>query len=393
MSDEINNITPLFPEENSEPPKKHRLKNRWLAFILVALVIIALLIVILLVNSTALDSVKRFFRYLGVDSETYGSISFEAYGNSSYAVVDDSFAVASQSGLAVYSESGSSLLMLSGGLNRPLLVTADDLALLYDLGGTRFVLFNADGDVLFDLTAGGRIFDADLCENGTCAVLYEGSDCHAVLEVYNKKGAKLYAHRSETAFLNTCALSPDGSLAVVTTLGQEDISFLSTARVLTTAKEGIRSTFSFATEVICDIAFPDDETICAIGEDTVFFFNADGDLLCEYYDEEARLSAYCFGGDFLLALYDNYDMSEGYDLLRLSPEGKVTASLHFDEEPIDLSVNDRYLCVLTDEEVLVYDTDLTLRSRTENDGYLAALARHDGTALCIGSSEAVLFIP
>lgn len=393
MSDEVNNITPLFPEENPKPPKKHRLKNRWLVFILVALVIIALLIVILLSNSTALDSVKRFFRYLGVDSETYGSISFEAYGNSSYAVVDDSFAVASQSGLAVYSESGSSLLTLSGGLNRPLLVTADDLSLLYDLGGTRFALFNADGDVLFDLTAGGRIFDADLCENGTCAVLYDGSDCHAVLEIYNKKGAKLYAHRSETAFLNTCALSPDGSLAVVTTLGQEDISFLSTARVLPTTKEGVRATFSFSTEVICDVAFLGDETICAIGEDTVFFFDADGTLLCEYENENAQLAGYQFGGDFLMALYDNYDMSMGYDLVCLSSEGEETATLHLDEEPSFLSLSERYICILMSDEVLIYDTDLSLRSRTENVGYLAALARHDGTALCIASSEAVLFIP
>lgn len=393
MSDEINNVTPLFPEENPEPQKKHRLKNRWLVFILVALVLIAIVVVILLANSTSLDSLKRFFRYLGVDAETYGTIAFDAYGNTAYAVVDDSFAVASQSGLAVYSEGGSRRLSLSGGLSRPLLVTSDDLALLYDLGGTRFALFNADGDVLFDLTAGGRIFDADLCENGTCAVLYEGSDCHAILEVYNRKGAKLYAHRSETAFLNTSALSPDGSLAVVTTLGQEDISFLSTARVLTTEKEGVRATFSFATEVICDIAFLDDETICAIGVDTVFFFDADGKLLCEYESESAQLAAYQFGDGFLLALYDNYDMSQGYDLVCLSSEGEETATLRLDEEPADLSVCERYVCVLTGEDVLVYDTELTLRSRTENTGYLAALARHDGTALCIASSEAVLFIP
>lgn len=392
MSDEHNNITPIFPEEGEKPPKKHRLKNRWLAFILIVLVVIAVVVVILLSNSTALDSLKRFFRYLGVDSHSR-TIRFDAYGNSSYAVVDDSFAVASQSGLSVYSEGGSRLLSLSGGFSHPLLVTSDDLALLYDLGGTRFALFDAEGEILFDLTASGRIFDADLCENGTCAVLYEGTDCHAVLELYSRKGAKLYAHRSESAFLNTCALSPDGSLAVVTTLGQEDISFVSGARILPTTKEGVRATFSFAMQVICDVAFLDDETICAIGEDTVFFFDADGKLLCEYENAEAGLAAYRFGNDCLLALYDNYDMSQGYSLVCLSSEGKVTASLRLEEEPTALSVNKRYVCVLTSEGVLIYDTDLNLRSRTENVGYLAALARHDGTALCITSSEAVLFIP
>ncbi len=388
MSD---NVTPIFKEE--QPKKKASLKKHWIIFILIVVLIIALLVWLLLSNSTALDGIKRFFRYLGVDEEDYGSIRFDAYGNCSYCMVDSSFAVASQGGLSIFSEGGSTLGSLSGGLSNPMLDASGELALLYDIGGTRLVLFDYDGEILFDLNMSGMIFDADLCEDGLCAVLYEGSDCYAQLEVYDQNGAKLYAHRSESAFLNTCALSPDGSLAVVTTLGQEDISFLSTARILTTTKEGVQANLSFATQVICDIAFLDDETICAVGEESVFFFDTDGTLIKEYVQEAAQLAGYRFAEDYILVLYDNYDLSSGYDLYCIDADGEETAALKLSEAPQSLSLSERYICILNADNVLIYDTELSLRSYTDNHGYLAALARHDGTALCIGNGTAELYIP
>lgn len=392
MSD---NVTPLFQqEEQPQEPQKKSLKAQWIIFIFIVTLIIILLSWFLLSNSTALDGVKRFFRYLGTDSGAYGSIHFDAYGNSSYALAENSLVIASQGGLSVYSDGGRTLQSLSGSLSNPMLDTADDKLLLYDVGGTRFALLDSDGDIRFDMTVGGRIFDADLSENGTCAVLYEGSDCCAVLDVYNSKGAKLYTHRSGSSFLNTCALSPDGSYAVVSTLGQEDISFLATARILTTRVEGIKATLSFGTQVICDMAFLSDERICAVGEDELFFFDVEGKLLCHYTREDALLSNYCFGEDYIAAVYDRFDLSLGYELLCLDENGKITAELtKLPAAPQDLSISGNYLCLLNQNELSVYDNELKLHHRTTIEDYVCVLCRSDGTAVCIGSSSASLYIP
>lgn len=389
MSD---NVTPIF-ETEEQPKKKLSIKKKWIVFVSIVVLILVILIWFLFSNSTALDGIKRFFRYLGVDEDDYGSVRFDSYGNCSYSMVDDTFAVSSQSGLTLFSEGGSELATLSGSLSNPMLDCADDKVLLYDVGGTRLALLNTEGDTLFDLTVSGTIFDADVCEDGLCAVIYEGSDCYAVLDVYNEKGAKLYTHRSQSAFLNTCALSDDGAYAVVTALGQDDLSFQSSARILTTGKEGIKSNISFGAQVICDIAFLADETFCAVGEESLFFFDTDGKLLKEYRQEQAQLAGYRFAPGKVLALYDRYDLSLGYQLCCLDAEGAVSAALDLEAAPLYMSVCDRYVCLTDSQNILIYDDSLKLRYSTENNAYTAALARSDGTAVCIGDGFAELYIP
>ncbi len=387
MSD---NVIEIF--ETEETPRVS-LKKQWFIFISIVVMIVLLLSWFLYTQTTVLDGVKRFFRYMGVNENAYGNIRFEAYGNSDFAMADGTFAVASLGGVQLFAENGRMLLSLSGNFTHPTFDTCEDRFLLYDVGGSRTVLIASNGEVLFDVNTDGRIFDADLNEEGSCAVLYEGSDCYAVLDVLNETGAKLFSHRSESAFLNTCAISPDGSYAAVTTLGQEDISFLSTLRILSTSSEEVHATVSFGTQLISDMAFLDDERLCAIGEDTLFFATADGSVKEEYVGESAQIAGYCFSEDDLMVLYDHYELSLGCDIVCMDAEGEKTASAKLPERSTYLSRCGSYLCLLTQEEVLIYDHNLNLRSAKAQEAYLAALAREDGTALCITAGRAELYIP
>ncbi len=387
MSD---NVIEIF--ETEEPPRMS-LKKQWIIFISIVVMIVLLLSWFLYTQTTVLDGVKRFFRYMGVDENAYGNIRFEAYGEASFAMTESAFAVASLNGVQLFTANGSTLISLSANFTHPVFDTCDDRMLLYDIGGERVVLIDPSGEVLFDLSTEGRIFDADLNEDGSCAVLYEGSDCYAVLDVLDAKGAKLFSHRSESAFLNTCAISPDGSYVAVTTLGQEDISFLSTLRILSTSSEEVHSTVSLGTQLISDMAFLDDERVCAIGEDTLFFAETDGSVEEEYVGESAEIAGYCFTQSDVMVVYDQYDLSLGYELVRLSAEGEKEASTRLSGLPTYFSRCDSYLCLLTQEEVLIYDHGLNLRSSKAQEAYLAALAREDGTALCIANGRAELYIP
>ncbi len=387
MSD---NIIEIF--ESEEKPRIS-LKKQWIIFISIVMMIVLLLGWFLYTQTTVLDSVKRFFRYMGVDGDAYGNLRFEVYGSTGYAAVDSSFAVASQSGLQIFAENGNTLLSLSGNLTHPMFDTCDGRILLYDVGGTRAVLTDSDGEILFDLTTEGRIFDADLSEDGVCALLYEGSDCYAVLDVLGESGAKRFSHRSETAFLSACALSLDGRYAAVTTLGQEDISFLSTLRIFSTSRAEVLSTVSFGAQFVSDFAFLDDERICAVGEDTVFFAGIDGSVTEQYVGESAKIAAFLFSDTDLTVLYDRYDLSLGYDLVRLNSDGEEIARANLGAQPTYLSQSGNYLCLLTQQEVLIYDSDLSLCSSKAQEAYLAALAREDGTALCISDGRAELYIP
>ena len=245
MSD---NVTPIFPEET--PPEKKSHKKQWIIFSCILAAVLILVFLILYFFTDSMNWMKR------QDAEEYSkNLKFDAYGNSVYALADSNFVVASQDGISFFSKQGKLLQKLTGSLSNPVLHVTKGFVLMNDVDGRRLVLLNEEGKVSFDLQMSGIIYDADLIENGTCAVLYEGSDCYAILDVYNSRGDLLYSHHSESTFLNSCALSPDGSLAVVTTLGQEDINFQSTGRILTTREEGILATVSFGNQIVFDTAF------------------------------------------------------------------------------------------------------------------------------------------
>lgn len=391
MSDNnTNNVLPIFPEE--EQPEKKSHKKQWIIFSCILAAVLIILFLILFFCTDAMGGLKRLLHY-GNSEEKSSHFLFDSYGNSSYALAGDRFAVASQDGISLFSDDGTVLKKLTGSLSNPVIDSEKDLLLVSDVGGRRTVLMDKKGTVCFDLQMDGIIYDADLAENGTCAVLYEGSSCYAVLDVFNSNGDILYSHHSESAFLNTCALSPDGSVAVVTTLGQEDINFQSSGRILTTQEEGIRAVVPFGTQVIFDAAFLNAETICAVGENSLFFFDTQGNLISEYQAENAGLVSYTFDRDHIFAVYDLFEIGKGYRISSISAQGEVTSSVDVSFMPQDLHACGNYLSVLDTEHLTIYNQELKPCSETVNTGYAAARVRKDGTALCIGSGRAELYIP
>ena len=388
MSD---NVTPIF--DNPQEPKKNPLKKQWILFFCILGVILVLLVLILFFCTHAMDGVKRYFRYLGTDEATYANIKFDSYGNSDSVLIGNRLAIATQDSFTVYKENGEALQNLNISFSDPVLDVAGKYVLLSDVGGKRLILMDRDGKICFNLETSGIIYDADLTSDGSCAVLYEGTDYFAALDVYNADGGLLYSHHSESTFLNSCALSPDGSLALVTTLGQEDIGFHSSGRVLTTRSEGILSEFSFGTQVIFDAAFLKNDVICAVGENSLFFFDPQGKLISEYQEENAGLVSYCFDEDHIFAVYDLFETGNGCRICSLSPDGQVTCSVDIPLIPVDIHAYGDYLSVLDAEQLVIYDQELTPCHETVNSGYDTALVRRDGTAICLGGGCAELYIP
>lgn len=377
------------PQDNQPSPKK-----RWLIFGIVFLLILVLLAWFLLSNSTALDGVKRFFRYFGKDDTQYGRLQFETYGTCSYALADERFAVATQSGATLFAPDGSALARVQGSFTNPAMKSADTYLLLYDIGGTRLVLLNSEGAALLDTTAAGKIYDAELSPKGYFSVLCEGEDSRATLTVYTNNGATPYRRNAKNHYLNTCAISPNGAYAAATTLGQQEISFVSTVQLLKTDEEEIAAEVSLGAQMIYDLRFLDNTRLCAIGEQTLVFFETDGTVLREYEVSDGILSGYSFDGDgFVTVIYDLYAVGGSSRLVTLDSEGNEIASVELDRFPTHLSACGGYVCVLNERELLIYDRSLNLRNKTENTGYLSAYVRSDGTALCVSTGEAVLYIP
>lgn len=381
-------------ENATDTQTRPTMSHRWLIFLAIALVIVVLLGIFLLSNSTALDGIKRFIHYNHMDSDAYADIPLENYGNSNFCLTDDFLCIGTQGQVTIYAEDGSVLSRHIGDFASAAFASDSDQLLSYDIGGKHLAVLDTEGNLQFEMDTEGLIYDADMSQKGAVCILTDSSECRAVLEVYNESGALLYRRNSKTNYLNACALSPNREFAAAATLGQEDISFCTTVQIFDTASDSAYAEVPLGSQLVYDLHFLDNNTICAVGERSLSFFSTNGTLLGEYSAGQGELMAYSFGGDgFISVLYDLFESSGRYRLVTLDQSGNMIASASLDNTPLSLSANTEYVAVLCDMKLLIFNRELEEQNIVPNSVWHTALVRSDGTAYCIASDEATLLIP
>lgn len=375
------------PEETEAPNKR---PHRWLIFLGIFVVVLAGLFWYLSSQTTILDGVVRSLRYLGNDGSE--RISLESYGVTAYAAVGTDLAAASRSGVTLFSAHGETIGHQQAELSAPALLGGQNSVLIYDVGGTFYGVMDDSAKLRFRGNMDGQIYDADLAEDGGAAVLSAASDARALVEVFDKNGTLLYRRTSKTSYLNTCAISPDGSWLAVTALGQEDISFVSEAKLYRTNTEEEQAGVSLGNQTIYDLKFLGNTTICAVGSRSVLFFNTSGEILGEYALDSSDLLGYACGDSTVTLTIDRHETGSRYQLLTLAADGSIRASRDLQEAPVHLSVAGDYVAVLTAQGVQIYDSALSQKSSKEGS-WIRVFMRRDGTAMLVAADEAEVYIP
>ena len=297
----------IKPLPDPEPQKPRR---RWPLYLLAVLIVLALLAAFLLTKTHVLDGLKRSLRYLGKNGENYGSVSFETLGSTAYGQLNGGLGVATGSSVTLFSEEGKQLGSEQHAMTAPVICTGQDRLLCYDAGGNYLTVLDKSGSAVFSQTPEQTIFDADLSSGGYSAMLTAGDSGRSLLQVYDPNGSLLYKRSTKSHYLSACAVSPDGSHAAAVALGQADITFSASLQLYRTDSEEIAAECALGSEMPYDIAFVTDSVVCAVSEDRVRFFAADGTECGVYVAENGRIADYHFGGDgFVTVLVDPYETS------------------------------------------------------------------------------------
>lgn len=126
--------------------------------------------------------------------------------------------------------------------------------------------------------ADGALFDSSVAENGAYALLSDTADTRATLAVYDADGTLVFRHRSETAFLNTCALAPNAQTVAVTALGLQDGAVTATLRLYSTVDDTAPVTWQLdGLPYACE--FLSDDTLRVSADTGQYYYNTDGTSL------------------------------------------------------------------------------------------------------------------
>ncbi|MBQ7871609.1 MAG: hypothetical protein IJ357_05660 [Oscillospiraceae bacterium] len=387
MSDHIQPVPAPAPAAQ----KKGGKLRPWLLFGGILLTVLLLLVIYLLVATTALDGVKRSLRYLGW---TETSFSYDTNGLASATLISNSPALCDQSGVTLYTDDGVELGVLKRNLYTPVLQAAGDRLLLHDIGGTEVALLDAEANVLAEPEISGQIIDAALSETDRFAVLSTSDTANSILEVYYSDGTLLFRRTAKSHYLNTCALSPDGSYVAAVLMEQQNVSFTSTVQLFRTDAEEPIAEVPTDCGLVFDLAFVDDETLCAVGLYGLTFLGLDGSVISEYSFMDAGLTGYSIADGKVALTLDTYDLSARYRLVLLDARGEETAAHTLPEGTEAVSLCGRYVAVLGNASAQIYTTKLEPVTTAETGGaYSVIQVRRDGTAFLLGDQQALLLIP
>ena len=148
-------------------------------------------------------------------------------------------------------------------------------------------------------------------------------------------------------------------------------------------------------ELIYDLLFLDNNTICAIGEDSAQFLSLDGTQTGSYAYGDQYLKDFDAGGNGFLTLSVNmYRAGNRYSLITVDEMGNEIAASYIGQEILDFSACGKYVALLTSEGLTIYNRDLTVYHETAETGMATSvLMREDGSALLLGGGQGHLYIP
>lgn len=365
--------------------QKKSLLRRGIQFLLLLLLFCGGIMTLLLCFTTRLDGLKRTLRYSGREplrlplSDT-GSLEVGAWG----------LGISDGDELCLYDLHGTPLNTAEASLPTSTLIPRGEQLLFYDKGGSTYGILTGDSTYAASVT--GQLYDADCSLKGSTALLYTDATRYSIIDIYQEDGCLRFRLPSGDSYFNTCALSPDGTMAAVTKMGQTDFTFHTELALYSVAENTAPLCCSLGDQLIYDMKFLTEDTLCAIGENRIFLIGSNGVLKEEYKIEDGVLASCCFSENGYAA--GIYTLRNGTSrLVTMDGEGTVQTAVVSSEKPLQLRACGRYLSLLDETQVFLYDDTLRLCFLTEHDGWTQVFPWTDGSFFCHADGEVRHIVP
>ena len=387
-------LAPDAPAEAAKP-KNSRLR-RAAAFFSVLVLVVVCVVVYLLRDTINLDALRRYVNYLDVSSSgEYGEFSYDYSASNAYGSFASGLAVASTTGVTLYSEKGTEFDTVPVSLLTPAVQTAGEYLLAYDAGGHALRVIHKTRGVKAEITADDALLDAYLASDGSFCYIDRSSGYKAVIHVYNDEQEQIYSWNSASGYYNACAVASGAEIAAASQLAVRDGAYYSKLVFFGTTSLEPLCEVELGSDMILDLAFLSGSTVCAIGENAVYFVSKDGKLRGTYETSPSYVLDYTLSGDGFLALCMNmYKAGDQISVVTVDAGGSELGNRFLGENVKSISACGRYLAVLTDSALTIYTSNLVEYARTEEIGAaVRVLMREDGTALLLENTAAHLYIP
>lgn len=239
--------------------------------ILIAILILVVLVLCVVVYFTR-GSISSCVSNIGKDDSFTTLLSGSKADAGNFRNFSQGIAYTSDTGFICLDSNGQEVFSAQHGFARPVMKTTDDIALVYDLGSTGFMIAN-DEEVIHTSDEEYNIYLADIASNGSYAFVTDENGYNSRFAVYTDDHKIRYSYSFTECYITSMALNSDATGAVICGISADNGSSLSIIYVVDFSEEKPVAKHTIEGETIFDCNYLSRHSVCAIGTDASYVIN------------------------------------------------------------------------------------------------------------------------
>ncbi len=357
------------------------------------LVIYILLMIMFCGEDITVANLKYLLRDINVSStsgEAFSKVDYTAEPIQRFAVYRGELMYVTGGEVKLFSATGNTGLASSLSYESPTILTTDKYAMIYDLGGDGYSLYNSFSELHRGKTD-GTIISASLSESGSFALLTSGKDHKSIIYLFSDDFALLTKY-SKNEYITDIVLSPDGKKLAMSSVTAVSGDFVTKLTVYDRGIDTPSAEFTVAGEYPAALRETDTGFVL-LGTEKIHFYGFDG-VRVGVADTAGTVGMCDVMGKYTVLVCPENTLASKNRIIILDSSAAVVYDKVLDEKITDISVSEYGdAFILTSERAVMINIETSTEKATESLGAKRIVAIGDEAAvLCTSASaEAVDF--
>lgn len=371
------------------PSIKLTLRQR-LTLLLAAVLLLAFILFGLMYRDRV--GLNLFEHLAGLGSEE-GAATFShgARSEDLFFALDFQLLICSDSAIQLFSPRGELLLREQTGFSNPAFSSNGKQAVVYDADGQQLYVIAKEKIVhSMSFPSEQYVRSATLNQSGWLAVTAKQPGYRGVVSIYNASYEQVMTISLSEHYPVDAVVAPDSKGVYILTEGQKEGVFESRLLYYTFQDEEPRAQISLGDQVVLSMRSTASR-VWVLSERGLYTLLSTGELAMPYdFGGDYLRQASLHGTDFAALLLSPSQSGSTGRLLTIDPDGIELGALELEKQVLAIASAGRYVAVLTANELLLYNRDLTrvLGTTEEIQGVRTISLFSDGS-LCMISDELV----
>ena len=326
---------------------------------IIAGVLVAVFLFVYLLSSVGIlpfDAISaRASAFVKGDSENF-PVTVNTDSTVNVASMGDSIVVLTTENFSVYSQSGKLRYSQPHNYASPTLSVNGDKAVVFDRGYRSYMLIN-EKKVVLTAEAPNALICAEYGSSGNYALGTMGEDSTSKLTVYSATNKVEFQWNCAYEHIVSIALAPNGKFTGVAVVGADNGELFTTVKYFGVDYQEPLNSQTIIGAAAFDLQFTKVNTLTLFADTGVFKVTKKAEqyeAVTSYYSSEFNSFDCASNGKYVVALA-KYGSANNFALSVYSPNGKEKASILVDCVVKSVTMSDKYIFALAENDIIVYN--------------------------------------